>query len=506
MTMIRKSAIVYSIGAAMALFPSAPHAGDRLSDDVATPQVAPLLSLSLEDAVVRGLTNNHDLSIQQREPIIKGAFEQIERGAYNPELFGEFTYDRENSEETARSTEEQFSVEGSEISGVVGLRQSIPLGTTVEATVGVQHTKSTRTPEQQSARLGLTVTQQLLKGLGPRVNLAGIRQGALDTEASRHELKGVTEALVAEIEIAYWRYVAATEAIEVVLKSLEVAEEQLAAIQSRIEVGNLPENERAAAQSEVALRNQALIDAESYKSARRYDLLRLVDPDLPAHRVRELKAISEPAFDEVLETNVDESIKLALRMRPEISEAELRLRRGELETVVTRNGRLPKLELFIQLGKSGYADTFTGSFSSIDGPSYDMAVGLRFSHLLGNRAAKARDRIARATEEQARESVANLRSLVRYDVLIALNELDRSHKQVVASAETSRFREKALEAESARYEVGASAVLAVALAQRDLLQSSIDEIEARVAFRIAKIRLYLAEGSLLERRGLTISA
>jgi outer membrane protein TolC len=42
----------------------------------------------------------------------------------------------------------------------------------------------------------------------------------------------------------------------------------------------------------------------------------------------------------------------------------------------------------------------------------------------------------------------------------------------------------------------------VAQAQRDLLVSQIAEVEAIVNYRIALVRLYLAEGSLLERRGI----
>ena len=61
-----------------------------------------------------------------------------------------------------------------------------------------------------------------------------------------------------------------------------------------------------------------------------------------------------------------------------------------------------------------------------------------------------------------------------------------------------------MQAERDRFEVGSSTALDVALTQRDLVDSQITEIRARVAYLNACIRLYLAEGSLLERRGLSI--
>jgi len=39
--------------------------------------------------------------------------------------------------------------------------------------------------------------------------------------------------------------------------------------------------------------------------------------------------------------------------------------RNELDIVRTRNGLLPKLDLFATLGRSGYTDTVGGSFRQI---------------------------------------------------------------------------------------------------------------------------------------------
>ncbi|MDF7798000.1 TolC family protein [Pontiellaceae bacterium B1224] len=464
-----------------------------------------LVEVSLEEAVMLGLKNNRGLRVQQYEPVIAGAYESIERGIFDPELFAEAAYGKENATEVSRSTIDQFQVEGSETEGTVGVRQFLATGTEIEAAVSTEYSESNRSPEQQQARVGLTVTQQLLRGLGPSVNLAGVRQAEIDTEASQFELRGYTEALIADIETTYWQYVAAREAINVFEKSLEIARTQLEEVEARIEVGDLPSNEAAAANAEVALRNQNLIDARSLLTEQRYTLMRLVKPDWLATPADSFKAISRPTVDAVIETDVNASINLALLSRPEIREAELRVRRGKLETVVTRNGRLPKLELFINLGKTGYADAFKESFEDLDGPGYDATVGIGFSQALGNRTARGRDLIARTEVLKSEEALANLRDLVRFDVLLALNELDRARLQISATSQTRVYREQTLQAEQDRFEVGTSTALDVALTQRDLVDSQIAEIRARVAYLNARVRLYLAEGSLLERRGLSVA-
>ena len=460
--------------------------------------------LSVEDAVFRALQNNRELSIQQLEPVIAGAFEKIERGVYDPELYASLQYVEELATETARSTGGQFSVEGSDAVGEVGLRQRLPFGTELEASVSSARSISNRAPEQEQARYGLTITQQLLRGFGSAVNLAALRQAKLETLASQHELAGYSQALVARVETAYWNFVAATEAIAVFEQSLELSQTQLDEIQSRIEVGSLSKNQAAAARAELALQQQNLIDAQSLRITRLYELMRLIYPDLPVQEVLPLQASSAPEIDDSFEPKREEHVQLALQARPEIEEAKLLRDRDQLETVVTRNGRLPRLELFINLGHSGYSDSFRQSFRENDGENYDYTVGIEFSQVLGNRAARARDTIARATLEQADEALANLRSLVRYDVLLALNELERARKQVAASAVTREFRAQSLQAEEDRFEVGSGTSIDVARAQRDLVQSRIAEIQSRVAYLVAKVELFRADGSLLERRGISL--
>jgi outer membrane protein TolC len=161
--------------------------------------------------------------------------------------------------------------------------------------------------------------------------------------------------------------------------------------------------------------------------------------------------------------------------------------------------------LFITLGKSGYSDTFTDSFREIDGDSYDLTAGLRLNHFLGNRAGHARNLASHATRKQTIEAIANLRQTIHLDVRLAINEAERLRQQIDASRATRIFQEQTMNAEKERFEVGAGTALQVAQAQRDLVLTQIAEVEAIVNYRIALVQLYLAEGSLLERRGIGLN-
>ncbi len=464
------------------------------------------LSLSVEQASVLALRNNRDLHVQEINPVIAGTFEQIERGTYDPELFGNLAYTKERTQQTAASTGTEFQVEGSERLAVAGIRQEFPTGTTAQVTVEQSRNITDRTPELQTARVGMSITQSLLRGFGPAVNLVSVRQAELDTLASVYELRGFTEALLAETEIAYWNYVLARLEIDIVERSLAVARQQRDEVELRIEVGILPRIEAAAARAQVAGHEQALIDARSLLEENRLRLLRLISPGPHGQFDLRIVATSEPATEPEPITDQSDRIQLAERSRPDLNEARLRLERNRLETIVTRNGLLPRLDLFVALGTSGFADTFSDSFRDINSSNYDFTAGVRLSQFLGNRAAKAKDLAARASRRQAAEAVDNLRQIIQVDVRLAVNEVERSRQQISASRETRILREETVKAEKERFDVGASTALQVAQAQRDLLVSSIDEVKAIINYRVSLVRLYLAEGSLLERRGVTIPA
>ena len=84
---------------------------------------------------------------------------------------------------------------------------------------------------------------------------------------------------------------------------------------------------------------------------------------------------------------------------------------------------------------------------------------------------------------------------------LAANEVERSRQQIHASQTTRILQEDTVWAEQERYAVGSSTALLVAQAQRDLLEAQIAEVEAVISYRLALIDLYVAEGSLLDRRG-----
>jgi outer membrane protein TolC len=475
------------------------------SDDIAARIVSPgPLKLTATEAILLCLENNRSLVVERLNPSIQQTFEDQERAVFDPVINADISAGRLKGENLARSGSdtENFTTDAAE--GIISLEQYFPTGTTVALEAGTQVDDSSLYEDNfYTNRLGMTVTQALLRGYGTDVNLARLQQARLDTRMSEYELRGFTESLVAEVERTYWDYALARRQIEIVEESLKVARQQLNETKELITVGRLAKAELAAVQAEVAAQEQALIEARANKESIRLQILRLLNPAGPGIWEREVDLIHQPTLPEIKLEDVGQHVAVSMRLRPILNEARLEILRGDLELVKTKNGLLPLMDLFITLGKSGYANSFGESLGNINKDSYDALAGVRFNYPIFNRDAKAFHRRALLTRDQSQKALENLSQLVEVDVRTAYIEVNRTKQQIAASSVTRKFDEEKFRTETEKLRVGKSTSFQVAQAQRDLLVSRIAEVQALTNYLKALIDLYRQDGSLLERRGIS---
>jgi outer membrane protein TolC len=472
----------------------------KAAEKPAAPQAKPTepVSITVAQAIMTALANNQALVVERLKTPIAKTGEDVAQSQFDPAFTANLQRQRAVtvSRGGGASTAESTSMD-------LGFQQFFPTGTTVgvDASTAVGHGSFSGDPFFQT-RVGLSVTQSLLRGYGMDVNLATLRQARLDTLSSQYELRGFAEALVAQVEEAYWDYTLAQRQIEVFTESLTLAQQQLAETEERIRVGKLAQIERAASEAEVASRRELLINARSALATARLQLLRLLNPTVPNYWSREVVIQTPPGIPDVQLEDVDSHVQLAMLMRPDLNQARLLVERGDLEIVKTRNGLLPRMDLFATLGKSGYAGTFGRSVEHMHDDGYDMLAGVNVEYPPLNRNAQALHQRATLSRRQALESVRNLAQLVEVDVRTAYVEVERAKEQVAATAVTRKLQEEKVRAEMEKFRVGKSTTLLVAQAQRDLLVSQIAEVQALVAYLKSVVEFYRLEGSLLERRGI----
>jgi len=458
------------------------------------------ITVTVQNAILLALEHNRALKVEKFNPAIRRTGEDEERAAFDPILTGGYSRDREKSVIPSRPNRENLT---NEIDAGLAVSEYLPTGTDVSLELSTEQSWSNLyTDDLHESRVGLSITQALLRGGGVNYNLASLRQARLDTRSSQFELRGFAETLVARVEETYWNYALAQRQIKIFLESLKLAEQQKRETEEIIKIGSLAESELTAAEAEIALRREGLINARSDLGKTHLQLLRLLNPPDTNLWQRDIVLLHEPRIPEVTLDDVESHVGVALRMRPELNQARLQVQRGDLEIVKTKNGLLPKMDFFINLGKTGYAGSFSSSANDIDGDSYDTIVGVSLAFPLVNREARARYRKSLISREQTEEAVKNLVQLVQVDVRSAYIEVTRAKEQISATAATRALQEEKARIEAEKFRVGKSTTLLVAQAQRDLLSSRITEIETITNYLKALIELYRLEGSLLERRGI----
>ncbi len=92
--------------------------------------------------------------------------------------------------------------------------------------------------------------------------------------------------------------------------------------------------------------------------------------------------------------------QVGLQYRSDIQQARFRMKKGELDVQQTKNGLLPRLDFFLNFGKTTYAKSFSDAIPEPGSDYYDMSAGLTFKMPLSNRKANANyDKAVRSMEQ-----------------------------------------------------------------------------------------------------------
>ena len=267
-------------------------------------------------------------------------------------------------------------------------------------------------------------------------------------------------------------------------------------------MGKLPELELASAEAELAVRQVALFDARSDLGRARLELIYLLNNPSEDGWERFVIPLEEPHVPNDSLASFEQHLELGKMYRPDLIQARLELQKGHIAVVHTRNGLLPRLDLFINLGGSSYATSFEDAAPDLDTPYYDVNTGLTLTlPVPGSRkTAEHRQSFLAAREQEL--LLGNMEQLVERDVRIAYLEVGSALERIEATRVVRELQEVNLASEQEKFRVGRSTNLQVALVQRNLTEAQLEEAHTRVSYLTALTSLYLSEGTLLERNGI----
>ena len=469
------------------------------------------LEVSLSEAIFTGLSNNKAFEVQKFKPPTTSLSESIERAAFDPVAKANL--------ETQREKVDQISV-GRNFKANTSVTEFLPTGTTIEVLLGTEYSSrlsplnSTSTGAQETGLTledkawktvtSMSVNQALLKGAGIQTNLVNLRKARVDTQISMYELTGLAQALAAEIENAYWEYFLALMRVDIYERALALASRMLRETRQRISAGEKAASEIYFFQAEESSTRQTLQDAKSLQEKTRLRLLRMISPPSFDLWNRKLALLTRPNIPPDSVEEIASHIQVAMRMRPDINQARLEEQKGTLEIVKTKNGLLPKLDAFLQFGRTGYAKNFDLSvydYGTGDG-GLDYLARIQFEFPPLNRRATAEYSKSILDLAKSRDAIDNLVQLAQQEVLLAYVEIHRAKEQIRLSSNTVKYQLEKRDAEIEKYRLGTGSAFRVTQAERDTITSQLSAAQARIDYLKGLTAFYVADGSLLARRGI----
>lgn len=464
--------------------------------------------VSLLEAICWALESNQNLKIERLRPEIAATSIESAWGAFDTRLSAQASAGSAHSSTLGPRPKDSPSSpreEGEHISRARNLSADLsgrlPTGTDYDLGIALNRSATNSTYPFYSSAVNLNITQNLLKGAGPRVNLVQVRVAENTYLISLYQLEQALINLIANVETAYWDLYLSYKTLEIRLEAYRLAKEQRRRTEEFVRVGRDTPLGLFGAHAEEAARISDVINAVAEVKRRRIIFLQLVNPDR-VPKGWETRVF--PKEDPVVPSEPlipQQHVAVALKHRPDLQQAKLDLANGELEVVRTKNGLLPSLDFFTDLGLAGRGDNPSDANSKLgDYPSW--RIGLQFSYALQNRSARAAFRRAQFNRAIAEEAIENYKQIIEVDVRLAINEIERTKRLIESTHITRLLREEELAAEIEKFRVGRSTQLLVAQAQRDLTAARVDEISAIVAHVKAYLTLFKAEGSILQRRGI----
>ena len=469
------------------------------------------LSLSIDEAVTLALENNLDLKTDRLDPQIGATRVAAASGLFKPTVSS--TVNRNNQLQPPSSLLFPTSTQTDVVTTNVGLNQRLPwFGTSYTVAWDTSHTDSNSFLNSFNPLLrsgfSASVSQPLLRDLftdAARTNLALSRNNRTIADTRLQESVVRTTAAV---KAAYWNLVAARANVVARQAALRLAEELVRVNKAKVDVGQSPPIDLVSAQAEVASNQEQRIVAETTVKQSE-DRLRVLIFDAARRDVWNVAL--EPTDTPPVGTaavDLEAAVTNALRDRADLARARKDIENAGVALRLAGNQTLPDVRVNATYQASGLGGTQvlrSGGFpGTIIGPGQVVgfgtvldqlfksdyptwAVGVSVSYPIGQSAEDASHARSRLEAQQAEQRMKSAEGRVIQQVRDAAWKVEMNARRVETARAVRELGEQRRDVEQRRFEVGMSTSFLVIQAQRDLAQSTQNELSAVLAYDLSLV-------------------
>lgn len=479
------------------------------------------LRLGLEDAILLTLLNNSDVNVDRAQFDLSQFAVQRAHSPFDPLFVAGFTPTRSTSP-SASSLIGASTLSTLNQTSTTGYSQQFQSGTGVSIGMTTSRftTNSSFATVNPSFSSGLTfsVSQPLLRRFGFFANRAPIIIAQRGVRQSRANFESQLNDTVQRVINQYWDVVQARKTLEVLKKSLELAQASYQRDKRALELGALPPLDIYRSESQVAQRKVPVIQAEYSLKQAENTLRQTIGADLDARAgALDLELTATAETNGKLEiVDLQESLANALKNRPEIDAQSQQLAIDDANAKLASNNLRPDVNLSASYTSNGLGGMvfdnssgtpvlvsnggFGDSFSQIGGfsfPTYSMSLQMRFP--IRNSAAAADLGAALVSKRRSIYQLRSLQQSISTEVKNAVHDLEQAELVITAAQESRDLAAKNLAAEERKYQLGAQTIFFVLDAQNQLSQAEQSLVQAQIAYQKALAGVDHATGSLLAK-------
>ncbi|MDA0658599.1 MAG: TolC family protein [Planctomycetota bacterium] len=470
------------------------------------------LGVSLETLLIGALQHSAQIRIISEQPLIRESGIVEAEADFDWVRFLDTRWDDTSDPVSTtlqtgsfnRYRNNQWSLKG-------GVRRRVSSGGSLEVAqqFGFQNTNSVFfvPNDQGTSRLSLRYTQPFLRGRGAAYNRSLIVLAQLDSSIARDEFSRQLQAHLLDISEAYWTLYLERAGLLQKQRLFDRAGNVLSELERRRELDAF-ESQILKARAAVKTRGSDLVRSRAavLNTERKIRLL-VNDPSLEGDNPPELVPLEHPPQTH-LSVETPDLFQTAIRHRPEVNIAMQKVRAAGVRMQMSKNELLPELNLILETyvaglrGRTDIPNAYLDQFRTGE-PGY--GVGLQYEVPVHNRAARARHQQRRLELRQMRSEFELALETIRYEVEVALRDLNASYEEMKARYEAILAAEAEMQQLADRWRLLPGDDRSGSLLLEDLLESQqrVNDAEfrflhAQLNYSLSQMTIKQAMGTLLE--------
>lgn len=497
--------------------------------------------LTLAEAIESALGNAKDLTVSRQNYRIAEFDLRAAEGAYEPRFTGQTFFDSTKTPNvsifsTNQSTTNRTLFANAGIQGLVGR-----FGTSYSTGITSQRL-TTNNPisilsPQTNTNVNFSLLQPLFRGRAIDQSRRGISIAKSNQSLSDGQLRVRAIDTVTFVQRAYWDLVFTLRNLQVQSDAVRDARRQLDHLRRLVEEGQLAPSDALAAETQVALLEQAVFEATDLAGRAENVLKNLIAKDKDDVVWNESIVPTEMLTRTAPATPLEASMAEALTKRPELAVIAEQKNINDIEQSFLKDQTRPQLDLTASYTSAGVGggpnprfdspfpspcqtnpsspsclqqlallNGLTGSsFADIVASRYpSFRVGLTFSFSVGRKTAEAQLGKARVQGEQVQTQLAQIEQFIQIDVRNAIQGIRTAEAKLRAATVARENSQKQYESEQRRLDAGQSDVYRVLERQTALVAAQSAELRAQTEVNKAIAEYERAVGRTLEAHNIKL--